>query len=165
MEKILSQLILKEVISDSIGWERYAKFRPQFNSIKMTHRRLLLILSLTALVLGGKINAQNTGTLSRSLPETEGVSSSGISNFLQAAAESKIEFHSFMFLRHGKVIAEGWWNPYKPDLKHAIYSVSKSFTSTAVGFAVSEGRLKVSDKVISFFPNKLPANVSSYLAE
>jgi len=131
----------------------------------MTHRRLLLILSLTAMVLGGKINAQNTGTLSRSLPETEGVSSSGISNFLQAAAESKIEFHSFMFLRHGKVIAEGWWNPYKPDLKHAIYSVSKSFTSTAVGFAVSEGRLKVSDKVVSFFPNKLPANVSPFLAE
>jgi CubicO group peptidase (beta-lactamase class C family) len=131
----------------------------------MTHRRLLLFLSLAALLLCGKINAQNTGALPRSLPETEGVSSSGISNFLQAAAESKIEFHSFMFLRHGKVIAEGWWNPYKPDLKHAIYSVSKGFTSTAVGFAVSEGRLKVSDKVVSFFPDKLPANVSPYLAE
>jgi CubicO group peptidase (beta-lactamase class C family) len=131
----------------------------------MSHRSLLFVLSLAALLLGAEVNAQNTGALPRSLPETESVSSAGISSFLQAAAESKIEFHSFMFLRHGKVIAEGWWDPYKPDLKHAIYSVSKSFTSTAVGFAVSEGRLKVSDKVVSFFPDKLPANVSPYLAE
>jgi CubicO group peptidase (beta-lactamase class C family) len=43
-----------------------------------------------------------------------------------------------MLLRHGKVIAEGWWNPYRPDLKHTLYSCSKSFTATAVGFAVQE---------------------------
>jgi CubicO group peptidase (beta-lactamase class C family) len=69
-----------------------------------------------------------------------------------------------MFLRHGKVIAEGWWNPYRPDLKHILYSTSKTFTSTAVGFAVSEGRLTVDDKVISFFPDLLPDTVSDNLA-
>src|SRR5580698_2354141 len=124
-------------------------------------------IGLAVLVLAASsVVAQGTqDPLTRSVPENEGVSAAGISRFLDAAAHSRTEFHSFMFLRHGKVVAEGWWNPYKPDLKHAIYSVSKSFTSTAVGFAVSEGRLKVSDKVISFFPNKLPANVSSYLAE
>jgi hypothetical protein len=62
----------------------------------MTHRKLLLFLAVTALLLGGKINAQNTVALPRSLPETEGVSSSGINSFLQAVAESKIEFHSFI---------------------------------------------------------------------
>jgi CubicO group peptidase (beta-lactamase class C family) len=70
-----------------------------------------------------------------------------------------------MFLRHGKVIAEGWWNPYKPELKHTLYSTSKSFTATAVGFAVSEKKLAVSDKVISFFPDALPDTISKFLSE
>jgi hypothetical protein len=75
------------------------------------------------------------------------------------------EFHSIMFLRHGKVIAEGWWNPYKPGLKHTLYSTSKSFTATAVGFAVSEQLLSVNDKVISFFRDALPDTVSPFLSE
>jgi CubicO group peptidase (beta-lactamase class C family) len=70
-----------------------------------------------------------------------------------------------MFLRHGKVIAEGWWDPYKPNLRHTLYSTSKSFTSTAVGFAVSEKLLTVDDKVISFFPDQLPDSISPFLAD
>ena len=103
--------------------------------------------------------------LPRSTPEAEGVSSDSILNFLEAAGKSKHEFHSFMFLRHGKVIAEGWWNPYRPDLKHTMYSVSKSFSATAIGFAVSENLLTVNDKVISFFPEYLPDSISQYLSE
>lgn len=117
------------------------------------------------LLLSVNIFAQKTTSLPRSTPEAEGVSSQGIINFLDAAKASKHEFHSLMVLRHGKVIAEVWWNPYRPDLKHTMYSVSKSFTATAVGFAVSEKRLTVNDKVVSFFPDDLPANVSPNLAE
>ena len=117
------------------------------------------------LLLSVNLFAQKSSTLPRSTPEAEGVSSQGIINFLEAAKASKHEFHSFMILRHGKVIAEGWWNPYRPDLKHTMYSVSKSFTATAVGFAVSEKLLSVNDKVISFFPDDLPANISPNLAE
>ncbi len=108
-----------------------------------------------------------TGTdLPRSTPEAEGVNSEGIIAFLQAAEKNdKHEFHSFMFLRHGKVIAEGWWTPYASDLKHTLYSTSKSFTSTAVGFAVTENLIDVSDKVISFFPEYLPDTVSPFLAD
>jgi CubicO group peptidase (beta-lactamase class C family) len=103
-------------------------------------------------------------SLPRSTPETEGVSSQGIIDFLDAAAKSNNEFHSIMFLRHGKVIAEGWWNPYKPELKHTLYSTSKSFTATAVGFAVNEKKLSVEDKVISFFTDELPDTVSPFLS-
>src|SRR5438132_443006 len=109
------------------------------------------------------VNAQKNVSLIRSTPEAEGVSSEGISNFLDAAAGSKHEFHSYMILRHGKVIAEGWWSPYQRELKHSMYSVSKSFTATAVGFAISEGKLKLTDKVISFFPTALPDTISPYL--
>jgi len=103
--------------------------------------------------------------LPRSTPEAEGVSSKGIMEFLDAISTTKHEIHSIMILRHGKVIAEGWWNPYRPDLKHTLYSLSKSFTSTAVGFAVAEKKLSVNDKVTSFFPNKLPATISTFLTD
>ena len=70
-----------------------------------------------------------------------------------------------MMLRHGKVIAEGWWSPYASDLKHTMYSCSKSFTATAIGFAVNEKHLTVNDKVISFFPGDVPDTISGYLSE
>lgn len=97
-------------------------------------------------------------------PEELGVSSEAIHRFVQAASTGKHEFHSFMILRHGKVVAEGWWHPYKPALKHTMYSVSKSFTATAIGFAVSEKKLSVDDTVISFFKDALPDTVSDNLA-
>jgi len=102
--------------------------------------------------------------LPRSSPEGQGVSSQGILAFLEAVAQSKHEFHSFMMLRHGHVIAEGWWSPYRAQARHMLYSLSKSFTSSAVGFAVTEGKLTVDDKVIRFFPGDLPESVSEHLA-
>lgn len=109
--------------------------------------------------------AQKPSSLPRSTPEAEGVSSTALERFIDAVCNSEHEFHSFMLLRHGKVIAECWWNPYRPDLKHTLYSASKSFTATAVGFAVSENKLSVKDKVISFFPEDLPDTVSTNLSE
>lgn len=102
--------------------------------------------------------------LARSTPATEGVSAAGILDFIDAVEREKFELHSFMMLRHGKVIAEGWWKPYGPEFVHTMYSMSKSFTSTAVGFAVAEGKLSVEDKVVSFFPDDLPATISENLA-
>jgi CubicO group peptidase (beta-lactamase class C family) len=121
----------------------------------------LVILCFTLISCTKK---QVTTSLPRSVPEAEGVSSRNIINFLDSAAVSKYEFHSFMFLRHGKVIAEGWWNPYRPDLKHTLNSASKSFTSTAVGFAISEKKLSLDDKVVSFFPEYLPDTISVFLS-
>ncbi len=100
-----------------------------------------------------------------SVPEMEGVSSEDILTFLDSVATSRNEFHSIVILRHGKVITEGWWSPYEPKLKQTLYSTSKSFTSTAVGFAISEKLLTVNDKVISFFPKELPDSISPFLAE
>ena len=69
-----------------------------------------------------------------------------------------------MVVRHGHVIAEGWWAPYKPSLKHTLYSLSKSFTSTAVGLAVKEGLLNIEDSVISFFPSDVTQDANAKLA-
>ena len=97
--------------------------------------------------------------LPRSLPETQGVSSQAILDFVDAADEIDA-VHSFMFLRHGHVIAEGWWAPFGPDDPHQLYSLSKSFASTAVGLAIDEGKLSLDDTVISFFPDQVPKDPS-----
>ena len=105
-----------------------------------------------------------TFALPRSTPEEQGVSSLDISNFLAAIKESKQEFHSLMILRHGHIITEGWWSPYSSEHRQQLYSLSKSFTSTAIGFAVTEGLLSVEDPVIKFYPDLLPDKVSDNLA-
>ncbi|HYF37139.1 MAG TPA: serine hydrolase [Prosthecobacter sp.] len=134
-----------------------------------TRRCFLGYLSLAALTAwtsalpAGAETAAAT-SLPRSTPEAEGVPSSAIVGFIDAIEKAKHEMHSFMMLRHGQVIAESWAAPYAPELNHTMYSMSKSFTSTAVGFAVSEGKLSVEDKVISFFPDDLPAKISGNLA-
>src|SRR5450432_287691 len=126
--------------------------------------KLKLGICLILIVVSFSSNSQTGTFVLRSTPEAEGVSSTGILKFINAVEKSKNELHSFMILRHGKVIAEGWWNPYKPSLRHTLYSASKTFTSTAVGFLVSENKLKLSDKVISFFPHELPDTISANLA-
>jgi CubicO group peptidase (beta-lactamase class C family) len=118
-----------------------------------------------ALLLLAGYSASGQDPLPRSLPEKEGVSATAIGRFVDAASRGRTEFHSFMFVRHGKVVAEGWWNPYAPELKHTLYSTSKSFTAAAVGFALTEGKLKLTDKVVSFFPNDLPNPLPPFLAD
>lgn len=125
----------------------------------------LVVLLSVILLSSCQLPVQGQASLDRSSPESQGVSSEGILRFLEAADSSKHEFHSFMMLRHGKVIAEGWWDPYRADLTHTLYSTSKSFTATAVGFAVAEKRITVDDKVISFFPDDLPETVSENLSQ
>lgn len=103
--------------------------------------------------------------LPRMTPESQGVSSAAIRSFVAAANASGLDWHSFMLLRHGKVIAEGWWKPFESQYKHTLYSLSKSFTGTAIGCLVSEGKLNIEDPLISFFKDELPATVSDNLAK
>jgi CubicO group peptidase (beta-lactamase class C family) len=102
--------------------------------------------------------------LQRSTPEEQGVPSATIAGFFEKIREKGYDVHGLMMLRHGKVIAEHWWAPYAPQYQHAMYSATKTFTGTAVGFAVSEGLLNIEDKVISFFPDMLPDTISPQLA-
>ncbi len=108
--------------------------------------------------------AEEAAGLTRSTPEAEGVASAGILAFIEALAKNKHEMHSFILARHGRVIAEGWWAPYAAKLPHTMYSMSKSFTSTAIGLVAAENKLTVDDTVVSFFPKDLPEKVSENLA-
>lgn len=84
--------------------------------------------------------------------------------FLDAVERAGLDLHSLMLVRHGHVVAEGWWAPYQAHLPHLLYSLSKSFTSTAIGIAEAEGLLSIDDAVVSFFPGKVPEDTSRNVA-
>ena len=91
--------------------------------------------------------------LPRSTPAEQGADPAAITAFLDAVeARPDIEMHSLMVVRHGHVIAAGWWAPYSADRRHLLYSLSKSFTSAAAGFARAEGLLDLDDPVVKHFP-------------
>ena len=90
-------------------------------------------------------------------PEQTGVRSEGIVRFLDDMKEKRLHMHSVMILRHGQLIAQTSFAPWSGDRLHMLFSLSKSFTSTAVGFAVQDGLLRVTDRLADFFPELLPA--------
>jgi CubicO group peptidase (beta-lactamase class C family) len=92
--------------------------------------------------------------------ESQGVDPDGIGAFLDTIeAAPDIEPHSLMIVRHGQVVAEGWWSPYDRDQPHLLYSLSKSFASTALGLAVGEGLVDLDATVLSYFP-ELDADIT-----
>ena len=128
----------------------------------------LVLLSASSLVLGlfpiwDTLRADDSRGLPRSAPEPQGISSSDLLAFIEAADKEIDQMHSLMLVRHGHVVAEGWWKPYDAETPHILYSLSKSFTSTAVGLAVAEGKLSLDDAVLMFFPEDAPAEPSANL--
>lgn len=99
-----------------------------------------------------------------STPEAEGIDPEGIRKFIAGCLDKGSDLHAVLLIRHGKQAFSAFFDPYQPEDKRHVYSVSKSWTATAVGLAVSEGLLSLSDKVISFFPEELPKEVSENLA-
>ena len=91
-------------------------------------------------------------SLPRSTPADQQVDPAAILSFLDAVDDHPaVEMHSLMVVRHGHVVAEGWWAPYSAGRPHLLYSISKSFTSTAAAFAQAEGLLELDDTVVSHF--------------
>src|SRR5262245_4805197 len=116
---------------------------------------------VTLIVLGA--SARAGADLPRRSPEAQGVSSAAVLAFVEAADKNIDAMNSFMLVRHGQVVAEGWWAPYSAEAPHSLYSLSKSFTSTAVGLAIAEGKLSLDDEVLKFFPDEAPAEPSANL--
>lgn len=124
-----------------------------------------ILLSMVALFCAVRMAVADEIHLPRATPESQGVSSKAIREFIETANLKIDTLHSFMLVRHGHVIAEGWWKPESADKLHVLYSLSKSFCSTAVGLAVSEGKLSVDDLVLKFFPDEAPAKPSDMLMQ
>jgi CubicO group peptidase (beta-lactamase class C family) len=102
--------------------------------------------------------------LPRATPESVGIDPQSILDFFAEVDSHHLEMNSFMLARHGKVVAEAYWWPYRPDLTHMMHSFTKSVTVSAVGMALAKGAFRMTDKVVSFFPDHLPSQVSENLA-
>jgi CubicO group peptidase (beta-lactamase class C family) len=100
--------------------------------------------------------------LPRSTPLAEGVEPAAVRRLI-GSLDRVEDVHSVLVLRHGRVIAEGSWHPHTADRPHRMFSVSKSFTSTAVGIAVHEGLLTLDDRVVDLLPDDAPADPSELL--
>lgn len=119
-----------------------------------------LFLSLTAIAVS---SAQSL--LPRAIPEEMGVPSAKIEALFDSLIASPItEIHNAIVIRHGKVIGEMYASPFKAGYGHQLFSCSKTFVSAAVGIAIGDNRLRLDDRLATFFPEMLPAEVSEDLA-
>ncbi|WP_203879077.1 serine hydrolase domain-containing protein, partial [Planobispora takensis] len=103
--------------------------------------------------------AQRT-LLPRSTPATAGVSSRAITALLDRLDAQAVECHSLMVVRHGHIVAEGWWAPYSAHRPHLLYSLTKSFTAIATGLAITDGLLSLDDRVVQVLPEHIPADIT-----
>ena len=51
-------------------------------------------------------------------PEEVGVPSKLILEYIENLEKSQTEMHGLMIMRHNKMITEGWWTPYGPNIRH-----------------------------------------------
>lgn len=84
--------------------------------------------------------------------------------FVNRCQENKIAVHSFRHLRGGELITAADFAPYTGSEKMHVYSLSKTFTSIAVGIALDEKLLSLDDKMCDIFPEKMPSQMSDNLA-
>lgn len=129
----------------------------------MSHIGIISILSAALLISSGC----STNSLPRARANEE--IKIAVDSFIRATETfpqrpDYITLHSVMLVKDGKVLEERWLNGAAPDIPHVMHSVSKTFTAVAAGFAVGEGLLSLDDKVISFFPDQLPEEISENLS-
>jgi len=128
----------------------------------MKRRNLLmsLLLSLLPLLLAAQV-----GDLPRSTPAAQGIDTRAVIDMMDSLlALSDCEIHHVMVVRNGHVVAELHPAPYRADDAHTLYSASKTFTALAVGLAIDDNRLRLSDRVAAFFPDKCPDTLAADMA-
>lgn len=121
-------------------------------------RKIVLLILLAILPLCASADLEYCS------PESQGLGSEHLSAYFNAMMSTKdCEVHHIVVLRHGKIIGEISPKPFQSNDQHTLYSASKTFVSTAVGLAIAEGKLNLTDRVIDFFPNSLPDSISNEL--
>ena len=128
--------------------------------IKQAFWAVMMLMALTAC----KNNVKETAEII-DLPRAETPDSvaTAMDTFFQEAANDSMDVHSVMIVKDGSVIYSRWQSQGVDTVPHVLHSVSKTFTATAVGLAIADGKMALTDKVIDFFPDNLPTEVSDNL--
>lgn len=117
-------------------------------------KRITLLLSMAVLLMGCASDKLPRGKASEALDQA-------FAEYLATVEETETGIHSIMILQHGKVLEEHF---FVPDTAHVLHSVSKTFTATAVGFAIEEGLLSLDDRIVDLFPECVPDNPDEKLS-
>lgn len=137
--------------------------KTSMKTLKNTCAGLLLAVVMTAWAAGAMAQ---TGDLQRATPESQGVSSKAVQSFFESMmAARRTSIHSIIVMRHGKVIAETYPKPFDARYRHTLFSCSKTFVSAAVGLAINDNRLRLTDRVVMFFPDEAPDSLTANLAD
>lgn len=99
---------------------------------------------------------ENPGqTFPRNTPESQGIHSEHLRNLVEELAYSPdTDMHHFMVLRHGNVICETDFAPYRKGIWHITHSMCKSITGMAAGLLIDEGKLDLSENIYKIFHDK-----------
>ena len=103
-------------------------------------------------------------TFEKVSPEETGIPVDCISHFIDRLNMRQIPMHSLLIMHRDKLIFEGYYDPCRADTLHRMFSISKSFTSIAVGLLIDEGKITLDDPIIKYFPEKLPPKVHPWIA-
>ncbi len=153
-------VISQKCTTFAVKWKR-----SEYMEHKTTQKMKQLFLTLS-LALGSLLAEAQTDLLPRVAPEQTGVRSEQVVAFFDSLmAFPETEIHSVIVMRHGKVIGEIHPAPFKAEYGHTLFSCSKTFTSAAVGIAIGEHRLKLTDRLATFFPEYLPKDVGEWLSD
>ena len=128
--------------------------------MRKTFFAALVLMALTACKNNVK---ETTDVIDLPRAETPDSVAKAMDGFFEQASADSMDIHSVMIVRNGSVIFSRWQSEGADTVPHVLHSVSKTFTATAVGLAIADGKLALTDKVVDFFPDKLPANVSDNL--
>ncbi|MBP3656261.1 MAG: serine hydrolase [Clostridia bacterium] len=96
--------------------------------------------------------------LPRCTPAQAGLEPKRILAMIDAYQARGKQLNSFMLVRHGQVLCEGYYAPYGPEQLQTVFSLSKTFTAIALGIAADEGIIGLDDRVIDIFPEELAAS-------
>lgn len=88
-----------------------------------------------------------------SMPEEQGIDSAKLADALLAMRDQKVNIHSLLIVRNGRLLVDAYFYPYDGSSVHNMRSVSKSVTTTLIGMAIDQGKLHLTDPMLSFFPN------------
>lgn len=98
-------------------------------------------------------------------PEKAGLSSKKVLKFIDKTREMRINLHSFMLVKNGEILTEGYYKPFHKDFMHRLYSCSKTFVSLAIGKLAGEGKIRLEDKIIDYFPDLLDREQGKWMKE
>ena len=131
---------------------------------RLTSTLLAILLATSALLSAPLAMAQQTTHAwptrgwATSAPEEQGMSSEQLARLVDFGALNDMD--SLLVTRHGRIVLEATYAPFRAGLKHHVYSATKSVTSTLVGMALGDGLLDSTDRrIVDFFPDRTIANL------